>query len=383
MNLESNDFQKKLKQDISGIFTGKRSEQVKELHKLNTEQLKEFLKDCLKEFGAIGYLDIGLNNNESEIKDFPDETTGTIVGEELACISPSLFLSIETGPKIFGWLISAFGSKKDKSDFLNPLKKGEIIGAVALTEDCSPFMESDLKTTGLVSKDGFILNGQKKMVINAPIADMIAVVGSVDGKTSVFMLDQGQKGLKIESRIKTLGFNGMSMADINLDNCFVPKDRVLGPFEDTRLESLIKIKENHALSIASLGVMKRAFAEAKLLANIADNGRKPAMAFQEIRFKLAEMFTLCQTSLLMLFHESWLLESNDAEAVSLSACTKVFISEAAEEVSSKAIQVISKQGFIAGSIAEECYRDAKFGQIAGQTSEMLRMKIADDCLAKY
>jgi len=382
MNLEINDFQKKLKQDITGIFTGKILGQLKELSELNTERLKVFLKDCSKKLGKTGYLDTGLNSDEAGIKDFPDETTSTIAGEELACISPSLFLSIETGSKILGWLISSFGSKKDKSDFLNQIKKGEIIGAIALTEDCSPFMESDLSTEGVASKDGFIVNGKKKMVINAPIADIIAVIGSVKGKTAVFMLDHGQKGLKVGVRIKTLGFNGVPMADIDLDNCFVSKERVI-IFENNRLESLIKIKENHALSIASLGVMKRAFAEAKASANIAEEGRKPAMAFQEIRFKLAEMFTLCQTSLLMLFHESWLLESSDVEAASLNACTKVFISEAAEEVSSKAIQVMSKQGFVSGSIAEECYRDAKFGQIAGQTSEMLRMKIADDCLAKY
>jgi alkylation response protein AidB-like acyl-CoA dehydrogenase len=107
---------------------------------------------------------------------------------------------------------------------------------------------------------------------------------------------------------------------------------------------------------------------------------KPLIAHQEVGFKLAEMLTLLQTSQLLAYRAAWMSETGDSEAALLGHCAKVFCSESAEEVSSQALQVLGKRGFIRDKSAEKGYLDAKYLQIAGIPSELARNKIGDELM---
>jgi len=138
--------------------------------------------------------------------------------------------------------------------------------------------------------------------------------------------------------------------------------------------------EDQALTAAGLGQIKRSFDAALNYAKSHKSGGKPIIAYQEVGFKLAEMLTLFQTAQLLAYRAGWMEETGEREAPTLAYCAKVFCTESAEKVASHALQILGGQGYISGNAAEEGYRDAKYLQIAGTSSEISRMKIADKVL---
>ncbi len=99
-----------------------------------------------------------------------------------------------------------------------------------------------------------------------------------------------------------------------------------------------------------------------------------------IGFKLSEILTLYQTSQLFAFRSAWTYEKDQKQGDSLIDCAKVFCTEAAENVSSMALQILSGEGFLYGNVAEQAYRCSKFGQIAGRSTELSRVRIGDHAL---
>ena len=126
--------------------------------------------------------------------------------------------------------------------------------------------------------------------------------------------------------------------------------------------------------------MKQSMDEAKDFAKRHESGGKPIITYQEVGFKLAEMFTLFQTSQLLAYRAAWMDETGDREAVVVAHCAKVFCGESAEKIASEALQILGIKGFTSDNPAEEGFRNAKYLQIAGTSTEISRMKIAEGVL---
>jgi alkylation response protein AidB-like acyl-CoA dehydrogenase len=101
-----------------------------------------------------------------------------------------------------------------------------------------------------------------------------------------------------------------------------------------------------------------------------------------VGFKLSEMLTLYQTAQLYAYRAAWMADDDPKAAGVMTLCAKVFCTEAAETVAGKALQVLSGDGYRSGSAAEQAYRCAKYGQIAGISSEIARVKIGDAALGR-
>jgi alkylation response protein AidB-like acyl-CoA dehydrogenase len=95
------------------------------------------------------------------------------------------------------------------------------------------------------------------------------------------------------------------------------------------------------------------------------------------------MLTLLQTAQLLTYRAGWLYRASDPEAATVILCAKVFGSEASEQVSTLAMQIMAGRGYISGNPVERAYRDAKFAALAGTTSEIARMSIAADLLTRH
>jgi alkylation response protein AidB-like acyl-CoA dehydrogenase len=302
------------------------------------------------------------------------------VQECLAGLSPSLFLAVEVSVRIFGRLVTTYGSAGQKREILPPLKKGEMIGTAALSEGGMSLENVPLNTTGVSNGPHFRISGSKSHVINAPIADWIAVAGTIQGGTAFFLVKKGTPGLIIGERLSTLGFNGTTISPVVLEDCRLAADQIIGPLEGEGPLKTVRTWEDQILTAAALGIMKRALDAAANHAKSHHSGGKPIIAYQEIGFKLAEMLTLFQTAQLLAYRAAWMAETGDRERALLIHCAKVFCSESAERLSSHALQILGGRGTIRGNPAEEGYRDAKYLQIGGTSTEISRMRIADDML---
>ena len=355
---------------IHNIFDAELKTSLEVMGSGDPDGTRKIVLECLRRLGEIGYLDLGMEK---------DRNSSILVSAQEICAyqDACLFLSVEITARIFGRLLARYGGDQIKSAVLEDLKKGSIIGTVALSENGMNIEGHPLETVGHPDGDGFRIAGRKDTVINASIADWIAVAGKVGDAPAFFLVQKGDEGVTVGEQISKLGYNGVSTSSLKLENCFVPPDHVIGPFDHGRAFQDIRLWEDQVLTAAALGLMKQSLDTAKDFAREHESGGKPIIVHQEVGFKLAEMFTLYQTSQLLAYRAAWMDETGDREAAVVAHCAKVFCGESAEKIASEALQILGIKGFTSGNLAEEGFRNAKYLQIAGTSTEISRMKIAD------
>ena len=373
MNFDFGETERALCEKIKGLFDPESIAALTKLENGDADEIREATLKRLRILGQAGYLTPGLGDGKNSI-------TLTAIQEGLATVSPSLFLTVEVTVRIFGRLVAVYGTPDQKDTILPSLKEGRLIGTVALSEGGMNIENDPLNTTGVSSDDGFKVSGSKGHVVNAPIADWIAVAGNTGEGVVFFLIKKSSEGLSIGQRLATLGYNGTAISAITLENCPVSSALIIGPFGGEEALRSVRSWEDQILTAASLGQMQRSYDEAVNYAKTHLSGGKPIIAYQEVGFKLAEMLTLLQTARLLAYRAAWMTEAGDREASVLAHCAKVFCTESSEEMASHALQILGGQGYIRGNPAEGGYRDAKYLQIAGTSSEISRMKIADGVL---
>jgi alkylation response protein AidB-like acyl-CoA dehydrogenase len=373
MDFDFGETEKLLCEKIKGLFDGDSMADPASLAGEDVEKIRGATLKCLGPLGREGYLALGLDNEKNYV-------SLTSIQECLAAISPSLFLAVEVTARIFGRLVAVYGTPAQKDEIIPSLKEGRLIGAVAISEDTMNIENDPLNTTGVSSGDGFHVSGSKGHVVNGPIADWIAVAAKTDDGFAFFLVEKENKDLAVGQRLAMLGYNGLTVSAVSLENCPVPSNYIIGPFDGEEQLKTVRMWEDQILTASSLGLIKRSLDAALAFAKGHRSGNKPIIAYQEVGFKLAEMVTLFQTAQLLAYRAAWMAEAGDTEAAVLAHCAKVFCTESAEEVASHALQILGGLGYISGNPAEESYRDAKYLQIAGTSSEISRMKIADGVL---
>lgn len=375
MNFDFTEKEKGLCDKIRALFDPDAGIVLRQLKSEAPEHSRDLLLHWMQRLGQTGFLTLGLEDGKN--------SAGLVVAQEtLAAMAPSLFLSVEVSARVFGRLISVYGTPEQRAEILPALREGRLIGTVGLSEVGMNIENNPLQTTGVLRDNGFLVSGSKCHVMNAPVADFIAVAAKVKDRMAFFLVEKGSEGLLAGERTPTLGYEGVIISSMALENCLVPSKFLIGPFEDTGPMKTIRTWEDQVLTAASLGLMTSSFDAALKYAKVHKSGDKPIIAYQEIGFKLAEMLTLLQTAQLLAYRAAWLAESEDREADVLARCAKVFCSESAEVVASSALQIMGEQGYRSGNAAEEGYRNAKYLQIAGTSTEISRVNIGDDVLER-
>lgn len=373
MDFDFSDRQRAFCEKIKGLFDLDSRSALAKLENADDNQIRNVLLHWLKNLGQAGYLTLGLDDGRNYV--------GLVAAQEsLAAISPSLFLSVEASTRIFGRLIAIYGTPDQKNELLPALKEGQLIGTVALSEEGMSIENNPLNTTVVPVDDSFQVSGSKSYVVNGPIADWIAVAGKREESLAFFLIKKDSEGLSIGKRLPKLGYNGTAISTISLKNCPIPSKCVLGPFERKDPLKIVRLWEDQILTAGSLGLMQRCYETALTYAKNHRSGGKPIIAYQEVGFKLAEILTILQTAQLLAYRAAWMAESGDSQASVVAHCAKVFCTESTETVASQALQILGGYGYLGGNPAEEGYRDAKYLQIAGTSSEISRMKIGDGVL---
>jgi alkylation response protein AidB-like acyl-CoA dehydrogenase len=378
MNFDWTPEELETKNSIKSLLDEASVAELQGFEEADTLEIRSLTAKWLHRLAETGYL--GLRIGPSNRADMPRLMAGQ---EELACASGSLFLAVETTARLFGGILSAFGDDARDGDLLERLSRGQIIAAVAASEPTELNTGTGFLTVGSASGTGYVVNGRKSFVTNGPIADWIAVFGELDGRTAIFLVQPDLPGVAVGPRIRTMGFDGLTVASVELHGVQLPGNRVLGPFEDHAPLQFLRIVEDMVLAIASVGLMERTVSAALAYSRSHGRAGKAIFSHQEIRFKLAEMLTLSQSSRLLAYRAGWMFSAADPEALTVIHCAKVFTAEASEKVASLAMQIMAGQGYCRGNAVERGYREAKYAAIAGTTSEFARMAIAQDLLEQH
>ena len=374
MNFDFTQQEQKLFKEINDIMLEMDGE--KNLEEKDPGNAGKTVREALIRLGNSFYLKLGIVKDE----DIPGLCTLMGAMEIVSSFSQSLYLSVEMSTRLFGRIISTFGNKEQKKKWLSPVLCGKKLGSVALSEKTMNIDNDPMATSG-VRENGFIkISGVKNYVINGPVADFTAVAGTMENKPAFFIVEKGAKGLIPGEQLATMGYDGLFISGLTLDECRINECEVIGPFEDKSTFDTLRMWENQIIIGGSLGMMKASFESAKAYAKTHKTGGKPIIAYQEVAFKLAEMLTLFQTSQLFAYRVAWAADAKSRESEVLTYCAKVFCTEAAENVSGSALRILSGEGYISGNAAERAYRCAKYGQIAGTSTEIARVKIGDAAL---
>lgn len=374
MNFDFTKQDQKFFKDINDIMLEIAGERVSEGK--DPAGAGKMIRDALVRLGNSSYLKIGIVKD----KEIPGMCALMNAMEIVSSFSPSLYLSMEMSARLFGRIISEFGNDEQKNKWLSPLICGEKIGAVALSEKSMNIDNDPMSTTG-IRENGFIkISGVKNYVINGPVADFTAIAGIIENKPAVFIVEKGTKGLNPGQNLSAVGYNGLPVSGLLLDECRINEGNLIGPFEDKSIFDTLKMWENQIIIGASLGIMKSSFESAKNYAKTHKSGEKPVIAYQEVAFKLSEMLTLFQTSQLLAYRVAWAADAENRDADILTYCAKVFCTEAAETVSGSALRILSGEGYFSANSAERAYRCSKYGQIAGTSTEIARVKIGNAAL---
>ena len=373
MNFDFGETEKAICEKIKGLFDADSMAALANLENGDVNDIRDATMKWLMVLGQTGYLTPGLDDGKNNVG-------LTAIQESLAAISPSLYLTVEVTARIFGRLVAVYGTPDQKDEIIPSLQEGRLIGAVAISEDAMNIENDPLNTSAVNNDEGFLVSGSKGHVVNGPIADWIAVAAKTGDGLAFFLVKKETEGLGIGQRLSMLGYDGLAISRVSLENCPVPSNYIIGPFDGEEELKTVRMWEDQILTASSLGLIKRSLNAALTFAKGHRSGNKPIIAYQEVGFKLAEMVTIFQTARLLAYRAAWMAEAGDREGAVLAHCAKVFCAESAEEVASHALQILGGQGYLSGNPAEEAYRDAKYLQIAGTSSEISRMKIADGVL---
>lgn len=378
MNYEWTDQEKKVKEAVKAQFDKSDLMELQSLDRTTPSDLRNVMLRFAGKLAKAGYLELAMGDNPRE------EVMALVAAQEyLATLSGSLYLSMEASARLFGTLLTRGPQPEITKDILPALRRGSVIGAVAMAEPPGEDVAGPWQTVGVEKGENYEVTGNKSFATNAPFADYVAVVGQVEGKTAVFIVQPGMPGLKFGERLHTLGYQGLAVSPLELSKVLVPKTQVIGPFDSDESIQWLRMTEDLVITMSSVALMHRIMDALKVHAGSHRRENRPIIAFQEISFKMAEILTMEQTAQFLAYRAAWMIARNNPEARTLVHCAKVFAAESAEISATAAMQIMAGKGYIMGNPIEESYRDAKYAGISGTTTERCRMAIADDLIKRY
>ncbi|RLF13722.1 MAG: acyl-CoA dehydrogenase [Thermoprotei archaeon] len=275
-----------------------------------------------------------------------------------------------------------YGSEEQRSRYLPKLLSGELLGCFAFTEASTGSDPEMLETVARKSAQGFVLRGSKQLICNAPLADL-AIVFAKDpevGGLTVFIVEADRPGFERLGEERFMGLRGMRIGGFALNDVEVPEENVLGKRgEGFKMLRRLIAYSKVALSAQAVGVAQSALEEAVKYAKTRMQRGRPIAEFQSIQWLLAEMAMLVEAARSLVYRSAQLMDEG-REVIKEAAITKLFAADAAERVTSMAVQVHGSYGYSSEFKVERLYRDAKSIGVTEGSSEIQRVIIASALL---
>jgi butyryl-CoA dehydrogenase len=278
-------------------------------------------------------------------------------------------------------ILLAFGNDEQKRRFLEPLARGELLGAFCLTEPHVGSEAGGLKTTARRDGDHYVLDGVKQFITsgkNGDLAIVMAVTDRTAGKRgiSAFVVPTDTPGYVVARLEDKMGQHASDTAQIRFDGCRVPAANLLGE-EGQGLRIALSGLEGGRIGIASqaVGMARAAFDAALAYSKDRSSFGQPIFQHQAVQFKLADMATRIEAARQLIWHAA-VLKDAGLPCLKEAAMAKLFASEMAERVCSDAIQVHGGYGYVNDFPVERIYRDVRVCQIYEGTSEVQKILIA-------
>ncbi len=300
--------------------------------------------------------------------------------EALSQIDPALAVVVDVQNTLVNNAISRWGTDKQKEKYFPRLSK-EWIGAYALSESSSGSDAFSLKCKAEKKDNGFILNGQKLWITNGGEANLFIIFANANPEAgykgiTAFLVERNFDGFTVGKKENKLGIRASSTCELILENCFVPKENVLGEVGKGYKVAIETLNEGRiGIGAQMLGLSEAALEYGLKYTSERKQFGQTINSFQGVQFTLARLSTEIEAAKLLVYNAARLKEDGK-NFVKEAAQAKLFSSEVAEKVASEILNLYGGYGFTKEYPIEKLYRDAKIGQIYEGTTNMQLLTIA-------
>ncbi len=285
-------------------------------------------------------------------------------------------------------MILEFGSDELKEKYLPDIAKGKRLCGLLYTEPTSGSDLGSLKTKAVDNGKDFVVNGTKIFISNAGIVDTYAFLASTDpskgskGLTAFIFDTKETDGVEIVRIEEKLGLHASPTGQIFLNNARVAKENMLGELNRGFRVVLHGLTASRiGVAAQAVGIADAAYRKAATYVAQREQFGKKILDFQVTQFKLADLATQIITARQMYMHAAML--KHLGQKFTEEACmAKLYASEMAQRVCYEALQMHGGYGYVVDYDVERYYRDARITAIYEGTSEVQRIVISREEMAK-
>ena len=310
---------------------------------------------------------------------------------ELGYTSPAFRSLFGTNNGIAGQVLVLAGTEEQRKQWLPRLASGEVVASFALTEpdagsDPSRLVTSAVPVTG-PSGDGWVIDGLKRYITNAPAADVFMVFARTDPQAppgkgiGVFIVPARLDGISVAARDHKMGQAGAWTADVAFSGVRVPGDALVGEAAAAGYATAMRSLAHGRLIIAAMctGVMARLIDESVSYASERSQGGRPIAGYQLVQAMLADSQTEYMAARALVLDAAARYDAGTDQRLAPSAA-KYFASEAVGRIADRAVQIHGGSGYMRGVPVERLYRDVRLFRIYEGTSQIQQLVIAREML---
>ncbi|MBV9266342.1 MAG: acyl-CoA dehydrogenase [Acidobacteriaceae bacterium] len=372
--------EERLFQDSVRRFAGERLRPaVREM-----DEHAKFRPDLLREMFELGLMGI-------DVDDQYGGQGGTffqsiLAVEELAKVDPSASVIVDVQNTLVNNAVRRWGTADQKTAYLRRLAQSSL-GAYALSEPQSGSDAFALTTRAVRDGAGYRLTGRKLWITNAAEAELFLIFATIDPGSgyrgiTCFIVERNAPGFGVGKKEDKLGIRASSTCELALEGVPVTAESVLGEVGKGYKIAIETLNEGRiGIGAQMLGLAEGALAHAIEYALERKQFGQPIADFQGVQFEIAEMGTKIEAARLMVYNAARLRDAGQPFTTE-AAMAKYFCSTIAEEVASKAVEILGGVGFTKDYPVEKLYRDAKIGRIYEGTTNMQRLTIAKALLKR-
>ena len=288
-----------------------------------------------------------------------------------------------TNNGIAGQVLVGYGTDAQKKRWLEAMAEGRVVASFALTEPEAGSDPSGMRSTATRTGSGWVINGQKRFITNAPIADLFVAFAKVDGEVAVFLVPADTPGVTVGPKDHKMGQEGATTADVTFEDVHVDADALVSGEVRSGFRAAMTVLARGRVHISALamGLARRALDESVAYASAVRQGGVLIGERQLVQAMLAEQQALVLAGTAMV-RETALRYLDGSDRRIAPSATKLFCTEAAGKVADLAVQVHGGSGYMRETTVERLYRDVRLLRLYEGTSEIQKLIVGRELLKR-
>ena len=309
---------------------------------------------------------------------------------EIGYTTPAFRSMFSINNGVAGQLLASSGTEEQKRRYLPRMAAGELIAAFTLTEAEAGSDPSGIRTRAVRDGDGYVLNGSKRFITNAPLAGVFMVFARTGPQStgaegiSVLAVDADSPGVTVGPRDHKMGQSGALSAEVFFDDVRLPASALVGEREEEGFRTAMRSLARGRLSVAAMcvGLAGRILDESVAHASVTRQGGRSIGEFQLVQAMLAESHAEMYAARAMALEAARAYDSGEDRRLAPSS-TKLFCSEMVGRVADRAVQIHGGMGYMRNVPVERFYRDVRLFRIYEGTSEIQKLIVGRQLLREH